>query len=676
MRLEESMFDFQPTRSPFDTQPKVKYTRVRRKHKRTRPKKWRYVLIGICLFLLVMGITSSIIGYVTLTDRYRLFLSLAHTGEQDLQVATALIEHDPFNTKGIGLAQQHFTGALTSFTQLQHNLASLPSSLTSVPVYGARFRAAKHFLPLAIEVAQAGLVGCTILNTISVKLHAPLSKNALGLTMADMAALHQNLEQVKTILDRAIQQVNEVQPEDLQVEPGLSKLFGEFHTRLPLIPQGINQAEMFLALAPAVLGISKPTYYLVEIMDSTELRPGGGFIGNYGLVTLSGARLTSARVIDTYLLDRAFERAHSIPFPPAYSWFTLSPIDWGLRDSNLDADFPTSARYGEMHYVQEGGTLPLAGVIAITPAFIEHILTLTGPIAVPEYQETVTAQNLIDLIHYHQLIEEGKQADTVLSADGYSTPRKHFTSLLGEHLLAHLHTLPGSVFPRLMQVLIDSARTKDIQLYFNADSAEKLLQSYHFDDSIKSPPGDGIFVVDANITPNKASRFLVTTVNDQVAIDQSGNAVHHTLLKFTWSSPNLTRADFDSALIYKDYVRVYLPSNGVLQAEQGWSPFDSGTAFGRRYWGGYSHIDYPLSRTIVLSWSVAHVATKDVHGWHYQYLIQRQAGAQEMMNLQVAFPACADIVGTSTSVVKDSKQQAHITQALNQDTQVNINYTC
>src|SRR5205823_3884386 len=202
--------------------------------------------------------------------------------------------------------------------------------------------------------------------------------------------------------------------------------------------------------------------------------------------------------------------------------------------SNLDADLPTSAREGETHYVEEGGKLPLAGVIAITPALIEHMLTLTGPIKVPEYQETVTAQNLMDRIHYHQLIDEAKGGD-VPSADGYSSVRKHFTALLGEQLLARVHSLPGSTFPKLLQLLIDSMRSKDIQIYFNSGTAEKLLQNYHFDDSIQSS-SDGIFAVDANIAPSKANSYLITTVNDQVSIDNSGNARHHTSIKFTWKA--------------------------------------------------------------------------------------------------------------------------------------------
>src|SRR5438309_829740 len=134
------------------------------------------------------------------------------------------LPQDPLNTEVVGNAQHDFAGALTSFTSLKSDLVSLPDALTSAPVYGTRLRAAKHLLPLAIEVAQAGLAGCTILSTIAARFHDPLNTKAQGLIMKDIAGLHQHLQQLKLILNQAIQQVYQLSPEDLQVDPRLSKL--------------------------------------------------------------------------------------------------------------------------------------------------------------------------------------------------------------------------------------------------------------------------------------------------------------------------------------------------------------------------------------------------------------------------------------------------------------------
>jgi hypothetical protein len=114
-----------------------------------------------------------------------------------------------------------------------------------------------------------------------------------------------------------------------------------------------------------------------------------------------------------------------------------------------------------------------------------------------------------------------------------------------------------------------------------------------------------------------------------------------------------------------------------LSARGGWNgPYDKGVVSERAYWGGYFLLNYPLTGSITLTWSVAGAAQKDVHGWHYAYTMQRQAGAMETMNLQITLPSCASISHVSTGVMLDGRQQAHLAQALNSDTELDIDYTC
>jgi Protein of unknown function (DUF4012) len=640
-------------------------------------KKNRRALLIAALCLLVFSIVAGVIGYPALESRYRQDMAQVQTGARELKEGIALLRtlpSHPFDTEAVSKAQRDFADALTIFSRLSDDLNRVPDVLTLVPVAGARLSAAKHLLPLALDAAQAGLAGCVVIGTLAGRLHGPLNKNA-GLTMADMTTLGRNLQVIKMALNEAIGQLSQVQPGDLQLDAGLGKMFGEFRTSLPDIQQGIDQVTSLFSVMPELLGIGTPANYLIEILDSTELRPGGGFIGNYGIVTLTGGQVTSVRVTDTYLLDYTYDRTHYIHRP--YGWFTLAyKSGWGLRDSNLDADFPTSARNGEMLYNLEGGTLPLSGVIAITPALIEQILTLTGPVAVPEYHEEVTAQNLIDRIHYYQSIE-GSSGDNVPSADGNSSVRKHFTALLGQYVLARVRNLPVSLLPKLAGILVNSLHTKDVQMYFNAAPAEKVLQFYAVDDAVAKLPGDGIFAVDANLAQDKANRFLLTTVNDQVTINPKGTAFHRTVIDFTWTKAGLTDQGFHGTTHYKAYVRVYVPAGGVLYTRSGWNgPYDRGITTGRAYWGGYFLLNYPLTGSITLTWSDAGTVLKDGHGWHYVYSMQRQAGAQEAMNVQVTLPSCASISHVSPGVTVDGRQQAHLTQVLSRDTEVNIDYTC
>ena len=645
-----------------------------RQPRRKRPRK--IVLIaGLCL--LAVGIVVSAIGYPALSSRYRQDMTQAHMGAQELKEGIDLLRalpSNPFDTRSLNQAQQDFSDALAIFSHLGDDLSRIPDLLTMVPVAGARLSAAKHLLPLALDAAQAGLAGCHVLSVLTQRLHNPLNKGA-GLTQADMTALGRDLQVIELSLNAAAAQVNQVQPGDLQLEPGLGKMLDEFRVYLPRIQQGMNQITSLFPVLPALLGIGTPANYLIEILDSTELRPAGGFIGNYGIVTLTGGQVTAVRVTDTYLLDYTYDRTHFIHRP--YGWFTLAyKAGWGLRDSNLDADFPTSARNGEMLYKQEGGTIPLSGVIAITPALIQQVLTLTGPVAVPEYHEQVTAQNLIDRIHYYQL-KEAAQSGNVPSADGYSSQRKHFTALLGQYVFARVRSLPVSQLAKLVGILVNSLYTKDVQVYFNAAPAEQALQGFGVDDAVTKLPDDGLFVVDANLAQDKANQFLLTTVNDQVTVNAQGTAYHRTVIRFSWTKAGLTAQDFYGTTLYKAYVRVYVPADGILSARGGWNgPYDRGITSGRVYWGGYFLLNYPLSGSITLMWSDAGAALKDAHGWHYVYTMQHQAGALEAMNVQITFPSCASISHTSAGVKVDGRQQVSLSQALSRDTDVDVDYTC
>src|SRR5207245_3199268 len=144
-----------------------------------------------------------------------------------------------------------------------------------------------------------------------------------------------------------VQQANQLEAGDLQFDPHLAKLFTSFRKDVPTLQEWLDSAASLLTVAPALLGVGKPVNYLIEVLDSTELRPTGGFIGNYGIATFSGGRLTSARITDVVLLDHPYAlTGQRIPYPPAYSWFPnyLAWDSWSFRDSNLDAYFPTAAR--------------------------------------------------------------------------------------------------------------------------------------------------------------------------------------------------------------------------------------------------------------------------------------------------------------------------------------------
>src|ERR1051326_4021729 len=283
-----------------------------------------YLIIFTLLLLSGVGSGVSLVGYQRYNTTYHSYISLAQTGIQHLQAAETLLKalpKNPLDSRTMSQAQHEFVAASTDFVSLSNDLKSLPGISTSIPVYGTHLSAALHVLPLAIEVSQVGIVACNVLNLIISRFHDPLNSQTHGLTMADLTVVDKSFYQIKADLNLVTYQINHLQPTDLQLDPRLGKLVATFHKDLPALQGWLDTAESLLPVLPTLLGIGTPTNYLIEVLDSTELRPGGGFIGNYGVGTLSGGRLTAAHITDTYLLDEAFNAAgHTIPYPSAYTW--------------------------------------------------------------------------------------------------------------------------------------------------------------------------------------------------------------------------------------------------------------------------------------------------------------------------------------------------------------------
>ena len=639
------------------------------------------MLAIVLLLSSVAGTLLAVAAYQHYSTLYRQDMAVAQSAEQRLRAAesllTTLAKH-PFDTATLARARQAFAAAGQDFTRLEASLHTLPAISTALPVYGARIAAAQRLAALASDLSQSGAIGCTLLQTLSAAFHSPLSAQKGGITRTTLAQINHDARLIEASINAAIGEARQVSPADVQFDARLATLLATFQSAIPLIQSWISAINAFLAVAPSVLGIGAPANFLIEVLDSTELRPGGGFIGNYGIATIANGRLTAAHITDVDLLDRPFAFAgHTILFPPDFAWFShfISPGGWSLRDSNLSADFPTSARAGEDNYHLEGGNVPVQGVIAITPAFIEGILRITGPVAVPEYQEVVSAQNLIDKIHYYQLgagrTSAGQGLDYIPAPGGHSSERKQFTELLAEHLFARVHQLSAAARARLLELLVTSLRAKDVQVYFNQAAAEKLLQDAHLDAAIEAPAaGDSLFIVNANLSSNKANRYISSAINDTVTLNGAGDALHQTTLRYAWTTPGNVYGN----PTYTDYIHIYVPPGSILYAAGGWTPQGTSTAHGREVWQGYFRFTFGQTRSIHLTWMVHGAAQRTAGGCRYQELIQRQAGSQVTINQQIALPG--SITALQGGPMQSGPDAAALHQALTQDMTATLEYAC
>ncbi|HEX9036665.1 MAG TPA: DUF4012 domain-containing protein [Ktedonobacterales bacterium] len=490
-----------------------------------------------------------------------------------------------------------------NITRAQRDIASIESDLYEIngamTVAGAPAASISHsvrdyqlLIRMGYDLTGAANESLQIAQTLV----TPLEGGALSGTSATPGIQPADIQQARILLSDAyaraldaIQAYHQLDPQTLpaQLKPGTK--YGGYLAQLPLVVKVFGEMKDLIDVAPALLGVGQPAYYLAIALDSSELRPGGGFQGNYGLLVLNGGKQSKTSkfaLTNTYNLDEIYTKnAAPNPLPSncmrpetqptnLYWWWPyrcIKDFGWGLRDSNLSADFPTNARLA-MQIAEVGGAtpngVPIQGVVAFTPGLIRQLLQATGNLPMPGYRDpggpvTVTPDNLEYEIHYQQL-EVQSTGD-----------RKQFTHDLSKALLARLQTLHGSALKIIFKLATESIKSKDLQVYLADPRAELVLNQLGIASSVSTGNSDGYFVVDTNDGGNKANLYVTETQTDYVTLLPNGGAFHRLAISVTYDKKGSIfnpvgagETKFDD---YSDLQRTYLPGDATIV---GWAGFN------------------------------------------------------------------------------------------------------
>ena len=237
-----------------------------------------------------------------------------------------------------------------------------------------------------------------------------------------------------------------------------------------------------------------------------------------------------------------------------------------MRDSNLSADFPTSARIAIDTYKYEFQH-QVDGVIVFSPFLISRIIAATGPIYVPGYKETITAANFESKLHYYQLDNVGiRKEEIVEHVYDPDAARKLFTGRVTKLLMDKIKHAQVSDLIGIAHEMLHALKTRDLQVYVTNTQIENLLVKYDAAAVMdRSTTHDGLFVVQANVSANKGSQYVQTQMHDTVTLNANGGATHALQI-------NLVYHVLDQIYgpdTYHDYVRVYVPPNAKFLSGNG-----------------------------------------------------------------------------------------------------------
>ncbi|HEY6542373.1 MAG TPA: DUF4012 domain-containing protein, partial [Ktedonobacteraceae bacterium] len=475
-------------------------------------------------------------------------------------------------------ANADFTQAGSDFLQLQQliNRQDIQSLVQQfAPQYSNKLGMAQRLVQVGIDVTRMGseFIGIAMLGA-NILHGSPLAAGSTKplLTVDDVSNIEGTMLHALYYIQDIKAQMSQVTLSQLPLSAAQQKEITSAMTLLPKAQSYLEQGQSMIGMVSWLLGVGQTRRFLVQTMDRAELRPGGGFTGQYGVFTIQDGRMAPFTLQDVTELDYNGNGAElGRQAPPGYtSWMNFG--NFGLRDANLSGDFPTTARLAMQVFQEEGGG-PVDGDIAFTPTTIEHILDVIGPLKIPAYNETITAQNLEDKLHYYQ----NNQAAIALQREKTGThnaaTRKSFTALVGSTLLNSVRHLSIKTLLLVAQNATKDIQARDLEIYFNNPLAEGWLVTHSFSGAMSTFSNtDGFMVVQSNISISKASDDVQTTEQDNIVLDAQGGATHNLTITLDYEG---TKPIYSIYTTYADYIRVYAPANAVFEGGDG---FDTGKA--------------------------------------------------------------------------------------------------
>lgn len=557
----------------------------------------------------------------------------ASSGKTSFLHAKTAIEQRDFTaaTSDVEQAIAHFAAAQLSMRKLR--------PLQHVPIIGGQLAAIGNLLTVGMQAGQAANSLVVVAEKVAAPIlvpnanYASISSEAKKSMLKTLAESEPEIQGARAEMDLAAYYLAKI-PDKGLLGPitGAVKALRE---QIPPLQQTLDALQPAARFAPALLGYPTQRRYLFLLQNNTELRPTGGFIGTYGIVTMDGGEIKEFNTENVYVLDAPVEQSNTtVPPDPIVRYLKVNK--WFFRDSNWSPDFPTAAQQALAFYHKEKPEDPaFDGVIAVTPTFISHLLELTGPITIGGI--TFNKDNLVETLQYQVEVAYAQQG--VSDAD-----RKEIIGGLSQQLFTRLLTMPQDRWSTMWSILERDVAAKQVLMYASQTDEEQFITDLGWDGALKATNGDYVMVVDANLASLKSDPAVKHSMAYSVSRDGNDLVAHLTLTynnngQFNWKS---TR--------YRSFVRVYVPKGSVLKSATGYMQDDklhggkpsqpmTEEDLGKTVFSGFIAIEPQEQGTLDITYALPQVLSTAYAGGSYTLLMQKQGGTQ-------AYDVTLDITAT------------------------------
>lgn len=429
--------------------------------------------------------------------------------------------------------------------------------------------------------------------------------------------------------------------------PNSPKKLNALKSQLSDIATLVEKGKKIVPHLDNILAKNGQKKYLLLFANNMELRPGGGFLGSFGILTMRDLTLDSIQIYDVYDADGQLA-VHIDPPDPIRKY--LHQPHWFLRDSAFSSDFYENYNEAKFFLSQELGLTDFSGGILLTTTSIQNILEAYGNIYLPDFNENVNKDNFYI------------KAQLYAEKDFFpgSIQKKNFLGNLAKQILINLDTVSA---PLLIKQLEKSLDEKQIVMIVDDQDVQNVIDSLYWAGKTITPrcteekPNcvlDYIFPVDANLGINKANFFIRRNITQKIKIDSEGTVTNSFVIKIQNDSAN----DVFPGGTYKDYFQLFLPLDSQIN-----SITKDGTLVENvdqrqtefKIIGFYFELPPQKSLEIQVTYQLPQKLLRGSNT--YQLVWQKQTGSQNSdLDLEISLPENISLLRQNFSpLVKDSR---------------------
>lgn len=537
---------------------------------RRRSKRKLFIIGGVFGFLVVFGIIFG------LWPLLRIRGDAVQLNQEVKGIAEAVQRQD------LNEAVSKLEGTQTTLQRLSRDYRQL-IWLKAIPYIRWFYQDGEHIVKGGQYLLEAGDVALEALRPYadilgleekeeSKKPEEMTTEERLILALDALDKLHPSLDQISEKLNLARQEVNQVNPNRYPVAMFGKKVRTHVSSVVKMIEgtaQVASEVKPVISYLKPLLGVPDEKKYLLLFQNNAELRPTGGFITAYAVLSVQNGKFTPLGSYDIYQLDGHFGNRLKAPEPILN--YHKNVFYWHLRDMNLSPDFKVSMETFLENYQKVASLKDVDAVIALDVHFLVELLEILGTVGVGadwgEFSAEIDPRCDCPQVFY--MLEWYADKPGI----GPRAGRKAVLGPLMQSMLLNMMQSPRKKWPEFFNIIFTNIQEKHVLFYFFDEELQGAIEALNAGGRVKDYEGDYLHVNDCNFAGAKSNMFIQEFFTQEIEIGPDGTVTKTLVIDyknpFPPSNCNLEAGELCLNGLYRDWLRIYVPQGSELLEASG-----------------------------------------------------------------------------------------------------------